>query len=137
MLDANPAFETLFGVTLAELIGRPARTVLDTAAFERVKKTSRAYVRQELERGETVLRELIVPVTGEEMLIGLYIDVTDDVARRGQLQRAKQETLGKARLVIEKQMRVAQEIAGLLGETTAETKVLLTRLINLYDEQGE
>lgn len=137
VLDANPAFETLFGVTLAELIGRPARTVLDTAAFERVKKTSRAYVRQELERGETVLRELIVPVTGEEMLIGLYIDVTDDVARRGQLQRAKQETLGKARLVIEKQMRVAQEIAGLLGETTAETKVLLTRLINLYDEQGE
>ena len=30
--------------------------------------------------------------------------------------------------VVEKQMRVVQEIASLLGETTAETKIALTRL---------
>lgn len=30
--------------------------------------------------------------------------------------------------VIEKQMRVVQEIASLLGETTAETKIALTKL---------
>ena len=30
--------------------------------------------------------------------------------------------------VIEKQMRVVQEIASLLGETTAETKIALTQL---------
>ena len=30
--------------------------------------------------------------------------------------------------VIEKQMRAVQEIASLLGETTAETKVALTKL---------
>ena len=33
-----------------------------------------------------------------------------------------------AQRVIDKQMRVAHEIAGLLGETTAETKVTLTKL---------
>lgn len=32
--------------------------------------------------------------------------------------------------VIDKQMRVVQEIASLLGETTAETKVALTKLKN-------
>jgi uncharacterized Fe-S cluster-containing protein len=69
------------------------------------------------------------------MTIGIYINVTDDVNRRDKHQLVKQETLGKARQVIEKQMRVAQEIAGLLGETTAETKILLTRLIRLYDEE--
>jgi hypothetical protein len=31
-------------------------------------------------------------------------------------------------------MKVAQEIAGLLGETTAETKVLLTKLIRVIEE---
>ena len=33
-----------------------------------------------------------------------------------------------AQKVIDKQMMIAQEIAGLLGETTAETKVTLTKL---------
>ena len=32
-------------------------------------------------------------------------------------------------------MKTAQEIAGLLGETTAETKVLLVKLMNLFQEE--
>ena len=40
----------------------------------------------------------------------------------------KERTLDAAQEVIDKQMRVAQEIASLLGETTAETKIILTRL---------
>ena len=40
----------------------------------------------------------------------------------------RMSTVDTAQKVIEKQMRVAQEIASLLGETTAETKVALTRL---------
>ena len=81
------------------------------------------------------MSELVFPVEEDEMIIGLYVDITDEENRRQKLARAKQETLGKAHQVINKQMRVAQEIAGLLGETTAETKVLLTRLIQLYDEE--
>lgn len=38
------------------------------------------------------------------------------------------ETIAVTDKVIEKQMRVVQEIASLLGETTAETKVALTKL---------
>ena len=47
----------------------------------------------------------------------------------------KVETIEMAQKVIDKQMLVAQEIAGLLGETTAETKVTLTKLRDtiLYD----
>ena len=49
----------------------------------------------------------------------------------------KVETVEMAQKVIEKQMMVAQEIAGLLGETTAETKVTLTKLRDsiLNDEE--
>ena len=38
------------------------------------------------------------------------------------------QTIETAEEVIKKQMRVAQEIASLLGETTAETKVALLNL---------
>ena len=48
----------------------------------------------------------------------------------------KAQTLERAHEGIERQMRTAQEIARLLGETTAETKVLLMKLISLYKEEG-
>ena len=134
ILDANPAFAKIFGRKISELIGRPVRTILEPAGYEYVQRNGRHFVRQEMAYDNVIVRESIFPVRDEEIIIGLYVDVTEDVARRQQLQTVKQETLGKARQVIDKQMRVAQEIAGLLGETTAETKVLLTRLIKLYDE---
>ena len=37
-------------------------------------------------------------------------------------------TLAAADQVIDRQMRVVQDIASILGETTAETKVILTKL---------
>ena len=40
----------------------------------------------------------------------------------------ERHTIEVTNQVIEKQMRTVQEIASLLGETTAETKVALTRL---------
>ena len=40
----------------------------------------------------------------------------------------KLNTVKLAQAVVEKQMTTAQEIAGLLGETTAETKAILTKL---------
>ena len=55
-----------------------------------------------------------------------------------ELARVKENTLNAAQEVIEKQMRVAQEIASLLGETTAETKVILTKLKDIVvGEAGE
>jgi hypothetical protein len=49
----------------------------------------------------------------------------------------QEETLSMAQRVIDKQMRVAHEIAGLLGETTAETKVTLTKLQKVVRNREE
>lgn len=48
----------------------------------------------------------------------------------------KLDTVNMAQNVINKQMRVAQEIASLLGETTAETKVTLNKLKKLIINEG-
>ncbi|WDU83250.1 hypothetical protein [Caloramator sp. Dgby_cultured_2] len=55
-------------------------------------------------------------------------DITKEEKNQEQLNKVRKETIEIAQRVIEKQMRVAQEIASLLGETTAETKVALTKL---------
>jgi K+/H+ antiporter YhaU regulatory subunit KhtT len=57
-------------------------------------------------------------------------DITEEENLRRKMYEIRSENVDLAQKVIEKQMRVAQEIASLLGETTAETKVALTKLKN-------
>jgi len=73
----------------------------------------------------------------EDLRVLILLDVTETVMKDQQADVFKTETITKAQQVIHQQMRVAQEIAGLLGETTAETKAALFELIKLAGEQGE
>ena len=55
-------------------------------------------------------------------------DVTEkELEHEKRIENAK-STVEITDKVIDKQMRVVQEIASLLGETTAETKIALTKL---------
>lgn len=62
------------------------------------------------------------------VIIALLRDVTEREALREQDDALRRQTVETADRVIDKQMRVVQEIASLLGETTAETKLALSRL---------
>ena len=63
-------------------------------------------------------------------------DITPDVEKENQIRELTEKTLVTTDGVIKKQMRVAQEIASLLGETTAETKVALLKLKKTLAENG-
>ena len=62
------------------------------------------------------------------IVITLLRDITEQEQMRIQGTELKQQTVEITDKVIEKQMRIVQEIASLLGETTAETKIALTKL---------
>jgi len=62
------------------------------------------------------------------VLFGLMKDISEQVNYDKKLDKVKLETISTTDDLIMKQMRVAQEIASLLGETTAETKVALLNL---------
>jgi hypothetical protein len=61
-------------------------------------------------------------------LIGIMRDVTDEVEAHEKKESISRQTVEVADKVVEKQMRIVQEIASLLGETAAETKIALTKL---------
>ncbi|QOR36872.1 4Fe-4S binding protein [Clostridium sp. 'deep sea'] len=63
--------------------------------------------------------------------IVFFTDISSHEKNKMELERMKQDTLEKTSEVIYKQMRVVQKIAGLLGETTAETKMSLNELRDL------
>ena len=72
------------------------------------------------------------------MVLASMINIMTEEKNKKELMKVKENTLNAAQEVIEKQMRVAQEIASLLGETTAETKIILTKLKKIVaGEDGE
>ena len=55
-------------------------------------------------------------------------DVTEEETQREKKENISRQTVEIADRVVDKQMRIVQEIASLLGETTAESKVALLKL---------
>ena len=120
----------------------PLGMYLDDQEFERVR-TFRKNVRNEKitfeEYDNSTILQTIYWLEQNQMFLWLAVDITKDERAKKKLQTLKIETVEMAQQVIAKQMTVAQEIASLLGETTAETKITLTKLKNfiLDDEEGK
>lgn len=84
-----------------------------------------------------VTEQMIIPVPEHGLVIGFISDVTERERRVREWEKMKEETVEKSTEIINKQMHVAQEIAGLLGETTAETKSALLELMWLLKGKEE
>lgn len=78
----------------------------------------------------------VVYIEKEDAVLSTFIDITRQEEQAREDYGKKLDTIDLAQKVIHKQMMVAQEIAGLLGETTAETKTTLTKLCKSLLEDG-
>lgn len=74
------------------------------------------------------VEETIVYDREYRLLVCILRDVTDEETQREKKENISRQTVEIADRVVDKQMRIVQEIASLLGETAAETKIALTKL---------
>ena len=81
------------------------------------------------------LRSVLFPVPNENLVACIMVDLTSEHQREKEIMAAKQEMIAKVNQVIDRQMQIAQEIASLLGETTAEAKVGLIKIRNMLNEE--
>ncbi|MEW6244180.1 MAG: [Fe-Fe] hydrogenase large subunit C-terminal domain-containing protein [Bacillota bacterium] len=133
--EINPAARQMFGRHGQELAGRALSEIMDVQDFIEARDSGRLVKGTcTYQDSGLTLSHSVFHLKEEKLIIGVFADVTDEYKHKEQLGRMKAETVEKAAEVISKQMKVAQEIAGLLGETTAETKVLLGQLIRLMKE---
>lgn len=137
ILDLNIAAEKMLRRSRAQAIGRKLETLIRPDHFRRVLREHKL-IRLDVSYPEFDLhtRQTIFWEEEQRVVVGIFADCTDEKKREAQLIKVREETLDKAQGVINKQMEVAQKIAGLLGETTAETKVLLSKLMRVLREEG-
>jgi len=132
----NPAFRRMFCTGDGELAGRKASEFIRSDCFERVIASGgELSVRGGVPKHDVHYRAGVFRIEGERRCCGIFIDTSEEERARAALLQVKRETLARAEEVIRQQMQTAQEIAGLLGETTAETKVLLAKLTDIFREE--
>lgn len=138
ILEYSAVGEKYFGKTRQEALQMYLYEFIDPADFQWVLDTHQNIHGKKVtytEYGVTMLQN-IVYIKKENAVLATFIDITrqEDQARVD--YETKLETIDLAQKVIHKQMMVAQEIAGLLGETTAETKTTLTKLCKTLLDDG-
>ena len=116
--------------TASDVLGEPVIRILDPSVFMQVKNSGRSVRDQRtyLAEYKKYVEQAVVYDSDSRMLIGIMRDITDEEADREKKARINKQTVEVADTVVEKQMRIVQEIASLLGETAAETKIALTKL---------
>ena len=114
----------------SDVLGEPVIRILDPSLFAQVKSTGRSVRnrRTYLAEYKKYVEQTIIYAPDSRTLIGIMRDITDEEEDREKKARINKQTVEVADTVVEKQMRIVQEIASLLGETAAETKIALTKL---------
>ena len=114
----------------SDILGAQVIRVLDPSLFMQVLSTGRD-VRDErvyLAEYNRYVEQTVVHDKDSHLLISIMRDVTDEEKEREKKEDISRQTVEVADKVVEKQMRIVQEIASLLGETAAETKIALAKL---------
>ena len=127
----NGAARRLMNIRSAsDVMGAHVARILDPEVFVSVLNTRRNILssRTYLAEYKRYVDFSVMYDFDSRLLIGIMRDVTDEELAREKKEDISQKTIEVADKVVEKQMRIVQEIASLLGETAAETKIALTKL---------
>ena len=127
----NTAARKIMNIRSAnDILGDQVIRILDPAVFMNVLKTGRA-VRDErvyLAEYKRYVEQSVLYDKDSHLLIAIMRDITDEQNEHEKKENISRQTIEVADKVVDKQMRIVQEIASLLGETAAETKIALTKL---------
>jgi PAS domain S-box-containing protein len=138
ILEVNPSFNRLFNATKIKLLHWPVSALIDHQIIQDIKDATETRISKKitLDAIDRTFFANIMRLFEGKHYIGIFTDITEVEKKRQELERVKQETLLTCQEVIDHQMQVAQEIASLLGETTAETKLGLNKLKSLVLSDG-
>jgi iron only hydrogenase large subunit-like protein/uncharacterized Fe-S cluster-containing protein len=126
----NAAACQLLNVTPENILGDQVVRILDPVPFIEVCREGKNRHNKQLYLADyrKHVDQTILYDKNYRIVICIMRDVTEETGRKETKERFNRNAMEIADRVIEKQMRTVQEIASLLGETTAETKIALTKL---------
>lgn len=135
--EMNPAAEEMFQISNGGFKQKSLKILFDDSDYRQVEKTRKNIINKKvvIKSYGLITLQNIYYLENHNLIIGIITDITAREKAREKNIEVRQKTLETTQQVIENQMRVAQEIASLLGETTAQTKVMLDKVKQLLIDE--
>ena len=127
----NKAAREIMNIRYAsDVLGTQVIRILDPTPFVKVRDSGINIHNERLYFAEykRYVEQTIVYDHDSRLFVGIMRDITDEQYAKERKDNISKQTVEVADKVVEKQMRIVQEIASLLGETAAETKIALAKL---------
>lgn len=139
VIELNPACEEVFSIKAENIRNLPVSIIIDDNDFINVKETGESIIGKKVSypNYNAIFIQSVVYLPKQDMIMVSMVNINEQEENRKKFNMLKENTLISTQEVIAKQMRVAHEIASLLGETTAETKILLTQLKKFVETDGD
>ncbi|MEG1772494.1 MAG: [Fe-Fe] hydrogenase large subunit C-terminal domain-containing protein [Clostridia bacterium] len=114
----------------SDVLGEQVVRIMDPQDFIEVQQTGKSIRDKRIYLAEykKYVDEIITYDHDYRILICIMRDVTEEQTEHEKKELISRKTIEITDRVVDKQMRVVQEIASLLGETAAETKIALMKL---------
>ena len=130
----NQAFKKMF-VCSDQLIGKPASYLIDPAPFERLVSEPDQLIKQQVKypNYNIICHQLCYRLEGDKSYVGIFVDITDLQENQHKLKNIKTETVIQANELLEHQIKMAQDFAKFLGESSAKGELLLQKLIDAIE----
>ena len=104
---------------------------IEILSSDEMIKSRRVYV----EKFNKYIDETLIYDKSYHIIISIMRDITEEEEQKASKEKIRNKTVAITDQIIEKQMRIVQEIASLLGETAAETKVAITNLKRTLNDE--
>lgn len=138
--DCNLSAEKLLQLSKNDIRGKHIYNFLFCDDFQLISETKKDLVNKKhhYEELDITVEQSILYLEHQNLIMVVIKDISLEEKQKQNIYKLRSDAVDIAQKVIENQMRVAQEIASLLGETTAETKIALTKLKkSMQQEESE
>lgn len=138
IISMNPAFRKMFLCSEA-VLGKHISYLVDPEPFEKVLTGSESIVDQTVKhaRYNLIVHQIIYQLEIEKQLVGIFVNITGSRQSIEELARLRSSTIQQAREMLEHQVKMAQQMAKYLGESTAEGESIIENLLKLTESENE
>ncbi len=130
ILDYNKAAIKMFELIDSDYHHKPLSSILEVSELVQAKQAEQnRYERTvHFKQLDKTMKETAVYIPEQKSYLLIVEDISSDLNKQAKVKKMREDTLITAQRIIDEQMRTAQEIASLLGETTGKSKAVLTNL---------
>lgn len=138
IISMNPAFRKMFLCSEA-VLGKHISYLVDPEPFEKVLTGSENLIEQTVKhpRYNLIAHQIIYQLEIENQLVGIFVNITGTRQSIEELARLRSRTIQQAREMLEHQVKMAQQMAKYLGESTAQGESIIENLLKLTESEDE